>query len=53
MAANFTVTDKIEIRGIILAAKLPDSLTGNGDVDYSNSNNTMQLQTLKVRMVML
>ncbi|EZZ74548.1 MSCRAMM family adhesin clumping factor ClfB, partial [Staphylococcus aureus] len=46
MAANFTVTDKVK-SGDYFTAKLPDSLTGNGDVDYSNSNNTMPIADIK------
>ncbi|RZH70025.1 Ig-like domain-containing protein, partial [Staphylococcus aureus] len=38
IAAKFTVTDKVK-SGDYFTAKLTDSLTGNGDFDYSNSNN--------------
>ena len=46
MAANFKSGGKVK-SGDYFTAKLPDSVTGNGDVDYSNSNNTMPFQILK------
>ncbi|HFG8911347.1 TPA: MSCRAMM family adhesin clumping factor ClfB, partial [Staphylococcus argenteus] len=46
MAANFKVTGQVKA-GDYFTAKLPDSLTGNGDVDYSNSNNTMPIADIK------
>lgn len=46
MAANFKVTGQVK-SGDYFTAKLPDSVTGNGDVDYSNSNNTMPIADIK------
>ncbi|MFZ8360268.1 Ig-like domain-containing protein, partial [Staphylococcus aureus] len=46
MAAKFTVTGQVKA-GDYFTAKLPDSVNGNGDVDYSNSNNTMPIADIK------
>ena len=45
MAANFKVAGKVK-SGIILQRSY-QIVTGNGDVDYSNSNNTMPIADIK------
>ena len=52
MAANFKVAGKVK-SGDYFTAKLPDSVTGNGDVITLTRIIRCQLQILKVRMAML